>query len=117
MRTLLRTMMRGRPAPLCFNDSFAVIPPKSATEADDSQVTRAAEDTRPLNLKNTDNKSLAGVINTKLSRPIAAWSEKAQRGFVKGRQGLDNIVDVDIQARIADFLAHSSDIPAIVLYD
>ena len=38
-------------------------------------------------------------------------------GFVKGRQGLDDVVDVDTQARILDFLANGTDIPAIVLYD
>ena len=117
MRLLLWDMMGGNPAPYGFNDSLALFPPKGTKDGDDDQATRAPEDTRPLNLKNKDNMSIAGVINKKFARPIAVCANKAQRGFVKGRQGLDNVVDVDTQARILDFLANGTDVPAIVLYD
>ena len=117
MRLLLWDMMGGNPAPYGFNDSLAIFPPERKKEGDDDQVTRAPEDTRPLNLKNEDNMSIAGVINNKIARPIVVCANKAQRGFVKGCQGLDNVVDVDTQARILDILANGTDIPVTVLYD
>ena len=52
-----------------------------------------------------------------MTRPVAKWSNQSQRGFVKGRQGLDNVVDVDTNARILELLASKLDVPAIVLYD
>jgi len=36
---------------------------------------------------------------------------------VKDRQGLDNVVGIDTQARILDLQANDDDLPAIMLYD
>jgi hypothetical protein len=68
-------------------------------------------------MKNTDNKSCAGVINTKILKPIAKSANRSQRGFVKGRQGLGNVVDIDTQARILDLNGHPGETPAIAPYD
>ena len=39
-----------------FNDSLTVFPPKGEDPRDPIEITRAPEDTRPLALKNTNNK-------------------------------------------------------------
>ena len=116
-KLLLWDIMSSASAPPGFNDSYAVFPPKGHKREDDTLVTRSPEDTRPLNLKNCDNKSHAGVINNKLKRPAAAITHHSQRGFVKHRQGLDNVADVDTQARIVDLVSYALGIPAIVLFD
>ena len=63
---------------------------------------RAASETRLLNLKNTDNKSLAAIVNNKLKTPLAQWAHSDQRGFVATRQELANVVEVDTAARRID---------------
>ena len=110
-------MLNGNDAPKGFNHSLAIFPPKGIEDGDAEEVQRAAEDTRPLNLKNTDNKTLAGVTNETLKKPIAKSAPVSQRGFVKGRQGLDNVVDIDTRARILDMQANGDNVPAIMLYD
>ena len=70
-----------------FNISFIVLPPKGEKPADKHKVTRAAEDTRPLSLKHTDNKICAATMNNKVAAPLTGWANKSQRGFVKERQG------------------------------
>lgn len=117
LRPILWEMLNGNGAPALFNHSSAVFPPKGDQEGSQHEVRRAAEDTRPLNLKNTDNETLAGVMNDALKDPIAKWAPRSQRGFVSGRQGLDNVVDIDTQARVLDMLAKAGDAPAIMLYD
>ena len=56
-------------------------------------------------------------MNETIKKPIAKWASSSQRGFVFGRQGLDNVVDVYTRARMADMRAAADKIPAIMLYD
>jgi len=101
-----------------FNVSLTVLPPKGTAQNDNERVIRSPEDTRPLSLKNSDNKVCTSIINRRLSIAAAEWAHKAQRGFVVGRQGLQNIVDIDTKARIADMVANiSKSLPLLVLFD
>ena len=91
-RVLYRVMceiMEGKGKPFGFNFSISAFPEKGEQEGDSrEEVTRDPADTRPLSLKTCDNKTLAAVVNDGMTWPISKWAEKSQRGFVKGRQGL-----------------------------
>eukprot|EP00959_Pyramimonas_sp_CCMP1952_P209916 4392197-Pyramimonas_sp.AAC.1 len=74
--------------------------PKGA-EADDlvSGPTRTPATTRPLALKNTDMKLLAASVNYLIKFDIERHSPSSQRGFLPGRNFLDNITVLDTAAR------------------
>jgi hypothetical protein len=50
------------------------MPTKSERAKEEPGAARREQDTRPLKLKSTDNKTKAGVINYKLKEPIASWA-------------------------------------------
>jgi len=110
-------MQRTALPPKGFNHSLTVLPPKGSEPGDADRVVRKAEDTRPLSLKNSDNKTVAGVTNDKLAGVVAKWSNKAQRGFVRGRQGLQIIVEVDTYARLADMLSQPGLLALMIFFD
>eukprot|EP00959_Pyramimonas_sp_CCMP1952_P001528 31453-Pyramimonas_sp.AAC.1 len=62
---------------------------------------RAAKDARPLGLKLTANKTIAGVINHHISIFIHEVAAPAQKGFVRARSFIEHIVGVDCRARAA----------------
>ena len=49
--------------PIPYNDSLTVFAPKGDDPHDYLEVTRDASDTRPLALKNADNKVVGGVVS------------------------------------------------------
>ena len=124
-----------------FNNSLGIFLPKGTADDDTlGSVKRTAENTRPLGLKNTDNKTIAAAINPTMSGAIAHWADTQQNGFICGRQGLSNIIDIDARTRILDISATASaakppplrtsrnrtsaastppvkDLPAIILFD
>lgn len=95
----------GRRPPLWFNRSLGVFIPKGDDEGDDEGPVRAAGDTRPLSLRNSDSKVLASVVNHKVAGPAALAAHPSQRGFIRGRQLTANIVELDTHSRAASFLA------------
>jgi hypothetical protein len=96
----------GLNPPLHFNNSFTVFTPKGEQRQDLIEVIRAPEETRPLGLKNSDNKTIAGVINN-CSKPMLSRSAcHLQRGFVPQRQLVHNVLDVDTAARIFGAAGH-----------
>ena len=110
-------MCKTGTAPKDFNESLTVLPPKGSNPEDKVKVIRAPEDTRPLSLKTSDNKTITSVVNNRLAG-VCTLANASQRGFVRGRQGFLNITDVDTCARILDML-HSAGLlwPIIVLFD
>ena len=99
----MRVMMNGTRHPLGFNNSLGIFLPKGAADDDTlCSVKRTAENTRPLGLKNTDNKTIAAAINYTISGAITHWVDSQQNGFICGRQGLNNIIDIAARARISD---------------
>ena len=64
-------------------------------------VARSGEDTRPLSLSNTDGKLLACALNQTFSHMLPEWALYQQRGFIKSRAMIDNIIDMDAAARTA----------------
>jgi len=94
--------MNGIELPEDFCFSFQEMPPKGEKPQDEDRVCRPPEETHPLNLKYSDKEICTGVINTKIKTPIKVWANRNQRGFVKDRQGIDNLVELDTGARIVD---------------
>ena len=84
--------------PLAFNLSTLVLPPKNVQPEEGSAVVRRPSDTRPLSLKNTDNKTTAAVHVHALQPAHAEWTCHAQTGFVPDRQLTANIVELDSAA-------------------
>ena len=90
----------GETPPRQLNDSVTLFVPKGELEDDHIQVVREVGDNRPLSLKNSDNKIATAAVNN-CAQPVIVHSvHKFQNGFVKGRQLLQNVVDLDALARI-----------------
>ena len=65
--------------------------------------------TPDLSLKNTDNKIITGSSIYKFRHVAQGNTSFLQRGFVPGRNFLENVVDLDAAARIFSTLFSSSD--------
>ena len=85
---------------LDYNDTLKIFIHKGEEEQDDHEIIRAPESTRPLGIKNKDNTTVAAVTNNCLKFDVARDACSAQRGFLPGRNFVDNIVDLDAYARI-----------------
>ena len=100
-----------------FNDAVSVFLPKPIDDAAHDMLNRSPEDTRPLALKNTDNKILAAAFNSGLSSTTPTWADPDQRGFVPNRQGVDNIIGFDTAMRIQDWTAPAAEMPLGLCFD
>ena len=102
-RHLWRTqcwMAQGLPMPWGFNDVIQIFIPKGALPEDEPRsCVRQAGATRPLALKNTDNKAICAVSNAALKERFIAGAHPWQTGFVPTRNFLANVVDLDSHAR------------------
>ena len=100
-------MMNCMAPPEGFNDSLGIFLPKGSSDEDTaSSVKRSAENTHPFGFKNTDNKAIAAAFNNAIANAITKWADPQQNGFICGRQGLNNITDIDARARISDSIRH-----------
>ena len=109
------SLLQGVPMPISFNDGVMVFAPKGEREGDESAVHREAIDTRPLSLKNSDNKLVCGVMNFKCRGPLTRGACPLQRGFVPGRQLLANVVDLDAYGRAHGMASVAGD-PAVMAF-
>ena len=90
LREVLRAASRGHTFS-DLNDQLAVFVPKDTEDA--APCVREACDTRPLSLKNADVKTVTAVANGPLQRALTSWAAEEQRGFIRGRNFRDNVVD------------------------
>jgi hypothetical protein len=93
-------LRRGNFMLMEYNDTLKIFIPKGEEEQDDVQIIRSPEATRPLGLKNKDNTTIAAVTNNSIRFPVARDACSLQRGFLVGRNFVNNIVDLDTFARI-----------------
>ena len=87
---------------------MAVLDKKPDAQSDGhtpAMVFRHPLDTRPLTLKQADNKQVAKVLNHDISPAIQTWAIDTQRGFIHGGQLVQNVIDLDFQARIFVFFS------------
>ena len=107
---LLNLFLSQSDLPEGLNDGVFVFPPKPSSSdpspAPGNVVFKHPTETRPLTLKVSDNKIIAGVINQSITPVIRNSACKIQRGFIQGRQSLQNVVDLDFYSRMntLDFL-------------
>ena len=64
-------------------------------------MVREPKETRPISLTNSDNETLASVVNFSIRSVISQGANSLQRGFIQGRIFLQNVVDLDVAGRIA----------------
>ena len=93
-------MHSGRPIGASFNDSRIIFLTKGEKDGDDRCCMRAPHETRPLGLKNSDNKIVTGVRIFTLASAMRKSTHHTQRGFVPGRQLMQNALDLDAASRI-----------------
>ena len=97
---ILLDVCDGRIPATSFNDTNIVFLPKSDVCCPGGLIA-APGATRPLGLKNTDNKAIAATLASALASAISATASPVQQGFVRGRRFTDNIIEVDWAARRA----------------
>ena len=98
-----------------FNSAFLCCLPKKPSFTDPRLgPVFTAEGTRPLSIVNTDNRLIASFFRIHLEGIFSRWVSAAQRGFIRGRSMLANIIDVDLQAMK---ISLSSRRGAIILFD
>jgi hypothetical protein len=92
-----------------------VLLPKGSEDGDVDEVTRSPNNTRPLNLSNTDAKIIAGALNQPLGRIAEDKVTEQQRGFIKDRQLGDNRVEIEAYGILLSMMA--STMPAMAFFD
>ncbi len=110
-------LLAGKWLPISFNASLTVFPPKGSEEDDHVQVTRTPDCVRPLQLKNTDNKNIAAANNHELSRTTSVSVSTLQNGFIRGRQLLGNVADLDAASHVASFAVYRGRFALLILFD
>ncbi|CAK0837080.1 unnamed protein product, partial [Prorocentrum cordatum] len=100
-----RWMALGRPMRKELNMSIAIFPPKKVLDGDGMEVIRKPNETRPLMLRSTGPKAIASAVNFKLKSMIDRGASKAQRGFITGRDFLEDLVELDAMPRVASMCA------------
>lgn len=70
--------------------------------------------TRPLSVVNADSRILASALRRRISPLMEGWISGAQRGFIKGRYLLNNVVEIDWEAMKVSWKSSRG---AIILYD
>ena len=89
---------RGPAFPLLSINSFFAWIPKGKEKQDIVKCTRSAGKVRPIGLKNTSSKTIAAVTARRAESAFELHS--SQRGFRRGHNIGNNIIDLDAAARI-----------------
>ena len=98
-----------------FNKALMVCIPKAADGAtEDSTPYYSPGGTRPISIVDASNRILASIFCVVLEKRIGHRLHHAQKGFLKGRQMLRNVLDVDLAAQKVSVRSRSG---AIVLFD
>ena len=110
-------LRRGLRMPAAFNSILQVFLPKGSHADDDEVVAREPDTCRPLGLEGTDCKILCCAWNHAFRRHSSKHMHYTQRGFVPGRQLIQNVVDLDIHCRIAAAPSVDSRLPCLFAWD
>eukprot|EP00959_Pyramimonas_sp_CCMP1952_P437140 9152549-Pyramimonas_sp.AAC.1 len=78
-------MLDGHSLGYEYNHMLGVSAPKGSEEGDESGAIRTAGNTRPLGLKNADNKIITAACCYSLDRVAPKCLDEIQRGFVARR--------------------------------
>lgn len=91
--------------------------PRNVLPTEVREVWRAARVLRPLWLKNMDAKLVHHSLNAPLSRHIARHAHGAPRGFVRGRNLLANVIEVDAEAMIQAMRGDAHTLLVLICFD
>ena len=86
---------------LDFNYALTEFVLKKQVAEDKVFAKRAPAETRPIGLKDCDNKAIGGIVNQCFRFAAASGLSPLQRGFIYGRNPLQNVVELDAFAREA----------------
>lgn len=90
--------IQGGDVPDDFNFAYLTMIPKGEHEEDRKLIAREPGYMRPLSLSNSDCKLLANALKTSMENAVNGWASSVQRGFIRGRKMLQNIMDVETRA-------------------
>jgi hypothetical protein len=98
-----------------FNMGWMVCLPKAPIEigSDGTEIYDAAS-TRPLSIVNTDNRLMCSAARLCWDHIFNGWVSKMQKGFLKGRSMLSNVLTIDHEAMRVSLQYESG---AIILFD
>ncbi|CAE8704051.1 unnamed protein product, partial [Polarella glacialis] len=98
---IINSMVAGTAVPPDdFNLAFLICLPKEGpTEQAEGIPAHDASATRPLSIVDASNRIIASAFRIALERATANWISDHQTGFLKGRQMLRNIIDIDHAAQ------------------
>ena len=98
-----------------FNFAFLCCIPKATKEKHlTGAPIHSAASTRPLSIVDAANRIVAAILCASLERCVGDRISSMQRGFVKRRQMLMNIIDVDTAAQTVSVKSKSG---VIILFD
>jgi endonuclease/exonuclease/phosphatase family metal-dependent hydrolase len=109
LHQVITDLWDGQPPPASFRRSLMVFLPKV-----DSQAVRPHE-LRPLALCDSDYKIIMGCINYRLANHLPDYVDDRQRGFMRGRFGLDNVLLLEAASLLASRSGAAS--PALCFLD
>ena len=109
LHNVLVHMHCGFAMPFDFYASLGEFPPKGDCDADSVEIIRTPPKTRPLNLKNCDNKAITGTVISGYREPMKSSTHESQRGFVPDRYLTQNVLDLDSAGRILAFPNQSNE--------
>ncbi|CAK0873161.1 unnamed protein product, partial [Prorocentrum cordatum] len=94
-------MLRGSAVPPeDFNYAFLICLPKgSGSAVPDGTECFEAGNTRPLSIVDASNRIIASIFRVVLDRFVAPRVSPTQRGFIRGRHMLRNVLDIDFAAQ------------------
>ena len=92
-------LLAGGTPPPSFNFATMVMLPKKPSIEVDGVRWFAPKDTRPLSVTNADNRIIANVFRDVFAEFASKLCLPEQRGFLKNRFLIENVVDVDFESR------------------
>jgi len=98
-----------------FNLSLLCCLPKKATGHDPAAGEYfSGENTRPLALVNVDNRIMASAARLTWEPILSKYVSLKQQGFIKGRQMLGNVIDIDFHSMRVSLTKESG---AVIFFD
>ena len=108
-------VISGVSPPSWYNESLLVFIPKGDGDPLRNDVEAAPKDLRPLNLSNSDHKLVAQALNCALAEIAQRVCHQNQRGFIKGRNISDNVVQLEGATQV--HLLRDDRCPGQLLFD
>ncbi len=92
-------LLNGGAAPDGFNFATLVLLPKKPSVQVEGEKWYAPKDTRPLSVTNADNRIIANLFRQVFAEFASKTCKIEQRGFLLNRFLIENVIDIDYEAR------------------